>query len=92
MSTQRASGTQSCPYCGQNLLDERAVQCLEQSMAVLEQRLEKARELAAELAAAHRDGISRIEDDPELDQKQAAAERAEHEKERDKVQLNLRQF
>jgi hypothetical protein len=92
MSAQRAFGTQSCPYCGQALDDERAVRYAGQSMLVLEERLERARELVAELEAAHTAGTARIESDPELEQKQVAAERAGLAKDRDKVQLNLRQF
>lgn len=83
-----------CPFCHQRLAGEDAGQFAAQSMTILEQRLPGAgaKELVAELEAAHRMGWARVESSPEAEQKELAADKAHFAEDTDRLRQGVRQF
>ena len=93
-------GTETCPCCGQRLLDQEAARHLEQNTQAFERRLEAAvqarvvqlaNELAAKLEAEHEETLTRTEHAPD-DEEQLAAAKAEYAADTDKLRLFFRQF
>ena len=96
---QRA-GIETCPCCGQRLLDQHAEQQLEESTrefermfdaAVQARVVQLANELAAKLEADHEETLARKEHQQQ-DEEELAAAKAEYAVYSDKLRLFFRQF
>ena len=98
---QRPSRIETCPYCGQVLLDQRAVRNLRKSELEFERKLETAvrarvaeltNGLAVKLEAEHRERIERLQGRPEVHEEQLATARAHHAEDLDVLRTFFRQF